>query len=261
MPAFWLSYFASLGYIRHMSATEGTILAVDDEASIRRFLKAYLEGQGYTLAEATAGRQALALAAAHPPLLILLDLGLPDMDGLEVLAQLREWCSAPVIVLSARGQEEDKIAALDGGAVDYLTKPFSVGELAARIRGALRRAASAHEPTQPVIVSGALSVDLARQQVHVEGAEVRLTPIEFKLLAYLAKNAGKVLTHNQILREVWGRVSEEQAHYARVYVHQLRQKLEADPARPRYLRTETGVGYRFIPQGESDAERREKEQP
>jgi len=235
-----------------MSASGRLILAVDDEAPIRRFLKTYLESQGYGLLEAASGRQGLDLAAAHAPGLILLDLGLPDMDGLEVLARLREWSAAPVIVLSARGQEEDKIAALDGGAVDYLTKPFGVGELAARIRVALRRADAALEPAGPVITAGELRVDLANRQVHVGGTEVRLTPIEFKLLAYLVKNAGKVLTHNQILREVWGRVSEEQAHYARIYVHQLRQKLEADPSRPQYLRTETGVGYRFIPHGEKD---------
>lgn len=228
-----------------MIEPEPVVLVVDDEAPIRRFLKTFLETQGYAVLEAQTGKEGLGLAASRSPDLILLDLGLPDMDGLEVLSRLREWSSRPVIVLSARHQEQGKITALDSGAVDYLTKPFAVGELAARIRVALRLARGSAE-TDPVIVCGDLRIDLAGREVFAGGRRIHLTPIEFKLLAYLARNAGKVVTHNQILREVWGPTSEEQAHYARIYVRQLRLKLETDPARPRYLRTETGVGYRLL---------------
>jgi two-component system KDP operon response regulator KdpE len=229
-----------------MTATPLKILIIDDEASIRRFLRPVLEGQGYRALEAASGREGLSMALAERPALILLDLGLPDMDGIAVLTALRSVSDTPVIVLSARAQQDDKITALDGGAVDYLTKPFGVGELSARIRVALRLVTAAGAPQEPVIVSGALRVDLAGHQVHLDGVEVRLTPIEFNLLSYLAKNAGKVVTHQQLLREVWGQSAVGKEHYLRIYVHQLRNKIEPVPAKPRFVRTEPGVGYRFM---------------
>jgi len=225
------------------------LLVIEDELAIRRFLRATLAQRGYDLAEAGTGEAGLALAAERPPDLVILDLGLPDLDGLEVLRRLRAWLPAPIIVLSARGQERDKVAALDGGADDYLTKPFGVEELAARIRVALRHAERLRrppdQPEDPVFAVGELRVDLARRQVSVAGAEIHLTPIEYRLLETLVRHAGKVLTHRQLLREVWGPGYAEETHYVRVYMGQLRHKLEADPARPRYLRTETGVGYRM----------------
>jgi len=223
-----------------------TILVVDDEAPIRRFLRTYLTSQNYRVIEAASGGEGLTLAASQRPDVILLDLGLPDMDGMEALSRLKQWSQTPVIVLSARGKEEDKIVALDAGAEDYLTKPFGVGELAARIRVSLRLARTSGEIREPVVVTGDLRIDLADRRVFRGETEIRLTPIEFKLLAVLARNAGKVLTHTQLLAEVWGGKNSDQAHYPRIYVHQLRNKIEADPARPRYLRTETGVGYRFM---------------
>jgi two-component system KDP operon response regulator KdpE len=223
-----------------------TILVVDDEAPIRRFLRTYLASQNYRIIEAASGGEGLTLAASQRPDVILLDLGLPDMDGMEALSRLKQWSNTPVIVLSARGKEEDKIVALDAGAEDYLTKPFGVGELAARIRVSLRLARTTGETREPVVTSGDLRIDLADRRVFRGEIEIRLTPIEFKLLAVLARNAGKVLTHTQLLAEVWGGKNPDQAHYPRIYVHQLRNKIEADPARPRYLRTETGVGYRFM---------------
>jgi len=229
-----------------MATPTQKILIIDDEQSIRRFLSPVLTDLGYTVAEAATGREGLAKAVSEPSALILLDLGLPDMDGLEVLAGLRRLGDTPVIVLSARAQQEDKIAALDGGAVDYLTKPFGVGELAARIRVALRPQPAAGAPSEPVIVSGGLRVDLDAHQVHLEGQEVRLTPIEFHLLSFLAKNAGKVVTHQQLLKEVWGPNAVGREHYLRIYVHQLRNKIEPVPAKPRFVRTESGVGYRFM---------------
>ncbi|MCY3022412.1 MAG: response regulator [Planctomycetota bacterium] len=221
-----------------------TVLAIEDEAQIRRFLRATLGSEGYTLLEAETGEQALTEAASYPPDLILLDLGLPDMDGLEVIRRLRQWTSVPVIIISARGQEQDKVAALDAGADDYLTKPFGVAELMARIRVALRHA-NRTEDESAVFESGDLKVDLARRLVFVGGQEVHLTPIEFKLLALLAKHAGKVLTHRQVLKEVWGPNYADDSHYLRVFVHQLRHKIEADPAQPKHLITEAGVGYRL----------------
>lgn len=229
-----------------MNPTSREILIVDDEPSIRRFLRTVLEEQGYKILEASTGKQGLAMASGSRPVVVLLDLGLPDLDGLEVLSLLRGVTDAPVIVLSARAQQEDKISALDAGAVDYLTKPFGVGELAARIRVALRQAAARGGPADPVVVSGDLRVNLADRQVHLGGKEVRLTPIEFNLLAYLARNAGKVVTHRQLLREVWGPNAVDKEHYLRIYVHQLRHKVEPNPSRPRFVRTEPGVGYRFI---------------
>lgn len=222
------------------------ILAIEDEVPILRFLRAVLTSPNYKLIEAQNGKEGLAMAGSHNPELVLLDLGLPDQDGLEVLKQLREWNQAPVIVVSARGQEKDKISALDAGADDYLTKPFNTGELQARIRACLRRnLRTSSEHSEPVFVTGGLKVDLERRQVFVDGKEIHLTPIEYKLLGELIRHAGKVLTHNHLLKTVWGPSHEEESHYLRVFVGQLRKKLEVEPARPKYLMTETGVGYRL----------------
>jgi len=221
------------------------VLLVEDELPIRRFLRSALSAEGYRLAEAEEGRQALRLAVQQPPDLVLLDLGLPDMDGQEVLLQLREWLHAPIVVLSARGQEKDKVAALDAGADDYLTKPFSTGELLARIRVALRHAARAGEQESPTFVLDELRVDLSARRVEVRGTEVRLTPLEYKLLTALVRHAGKVLTHRFLLMEVWGPQQAGETHYLRVFMANLRRKIEADPAAPRYLLTEQGVGYRM----------------
>ena len=221
------------------------VLVVDDEAPIRKFLRAGLESQGYALVEAPTGKEAIAQAATRAPDIVLLDLGLPDLDGLEVLRRIREWSAMPVIVLSARGQEGDKIRALDAGADDYVTKPFAMGELLARMRAAARHAARGDQGGESVLALGDLTVDLGRRRVTVGGTEVRLTPIEYRLLAALARQAGRVLTHAQLLREVWGPGYTTQHHYLRVYMAQLRHKIERDPARPRRLLTEPGVGYRL----------------
>ena len=222
------------------------LLIVEDDAQMRKFLRASLSSHGYRLVEANDGKEGLSQAAAYNPDLILLDLGLPDMDGLQVTQRLREWASAPIIVISARGQEDDKINALDAGADDYLTKPFGTGELMARIRVALRHAVRVgQERSEPILSVGELSIDLDKRTVHLAGNEVHLTPIEYKLLATLLKNAGKVLTHRQLLKEVWGPGYANNTQYLRVYMVQLRHKLEADAARPRYLVTEPGVGYRL----------------
>lgn len=228
-----------------MSAESVTILAVDDEAAILRFLKPFLEAEGYSFVPADSGREAISLASSLDPDVILLDLGLPDLDGQEVIRSLPPWSRARVIVLSARGREQDKVAALDAGASDYLTKPFSLGELAARIRALLRRVERQEAAQAATLRFGDLFIDLEGHEVTLEGREVHLTPIEFKLLAELTRHAGKVVTHAQLLREVWGRHSQDQEHYVRIHVHKLRQKIEKDPARPRHLQTETGVGYRF----------------
>jgi len=220
------------------------VLVVDDEPQMRRFLRAALPAHGYRLVEATTASEALVEASTRSPDVILLDLGLPDLDGVELTRRLREWSAVPIIVVSARDQERDKIEALDAGADDYLTKPFGAGELLARIRVALRHAA-ATEPGEPVLRTGDLEVDLGARRVLVGGREVRLTRTEYKLLAFLAKHAGKVVTQRQLLKEVWGPHAVEQTHYLRVYMGQLRHKIESDPARPRYLLTETGVGYRL----------------
>jgi two-component system KDP operon response regulator KdpE len=222
------------------------VLVVEDEPQMRRFLRASLETHGYRLVECATGADALAQAAARSPDVILLDLGLPDLDGLEVTERLREWTRIPIIVLSARGQDDDKIKALDAGADDYLTKPFSAGELLARIRVALRHSAeTASGQNEPVFELGDLRVDLARRQVLRGDAEVHLTPTEYKLLATLVKYAGKVITHRQLLKEVWGPPYVDHTQYLRVYMGQLRHKLEIDPARPQYLLNEPGVGYRL----------------
>jgi len=222
------------------------ILIIEDEPPIRRFLRAALTASNYRWSEAGTAQEGLAQAALRPPDLVVLDLGLPDMDGLEVIRQLRGWSAVPIIILSARQQEGDKVLALDAGADDYLTKPFGVAELLARIRVALRHAARSRSGSEsPLFEVGDLRVDLSLRQVIVEGKEVHLTPIEYKLLVTLVHHAGKVLTHRHLLREVWGPGYADESHYLRVYVAQLRRKLEADPARPRFLITEPGVGYRL----------------
>jgi two-component system KDP operon response regulator KdpE len=229
-----------------MVAAPRLVLLVEDDSPLRSFLAASLASAGYRLAEADTGQKALRAAAEHPPDVVILDLGLPDMDGQEVLRQLREWLHAPIIVLSARDQEQQKILALDHGADDYLTKPFSTGELLARIRVALRHAefpAAVFNATTFEI--GELKVDLSARKVLVRDTEVHLTPNEYKLLAALVRFPGKVLTHRQLLSEVWGPQQVQEIHYLRVFMANLRRKLEDDPARPRYLLTEQGVGYRL----------------
>ena len=219
------------------------VLVVEDEVQVRRFLRAALGSHGYRVLEADTVREAEQLATSHVPDVYLLDLVLPDGDGIDLARRLREWTKAPIIVVSARGREEDKVNALDAGADDYLTKPFGVNELLARLRVALRHARAA--PDAPTVLeAGPLRIDLARREVTVDGREVRLTPTEYKILALLARHAGKVLTHRQILRDVWGPNATE-AHWVRVHMAELRKKIEADPARPRLLVTEPGVGYRL----------------
>jgi two-component system, OmpR family, KDP operon response regulator KdpE len=227
-----------------MSEPGPLILLIEDEAQMRRFLRVSLTSNGYRLVEAETAQDGLAQAAARTPDLILLDLGLPDEDGLTVTQRIREWTQTPIIVLSARGRESDKIQALDAGADDYVTKPFGIGELLARIRVALRHK-STEATGSPEFVAGDLHVDLARRQVVVRGSEVHLTPIEYKLLTTLITHAGRVVTHRQLLRDVWGPNSSDQTHYLRVYMGQLRHKLEVTPSRPEYLLTEPGVGYRL----------------
>ena len=229
-----------------MSAPGPLILIVEDDPQLRRFLRTALGAQDYRLVEAGTVKEALIAATTHNPELILLDIGLPDGDGIELTRRVREWSRVPVIVISARGREDDKVAALDAGADDYLTKPFGVNELLARIRVALRHAlSSASGPGEPVLEIGPLRLDLTRREVLVSGAQVHLTPLEYRLLSLLAQNAGKVLTHRQILKEVWGPGSVSETHYLRVFMAQLRRKVEPDPARPRLLLTEPGVGYRM----------------
>jgi two-component system KDP operon response regulator KdpE len=229
-----------------MPATSPLLLVVEDELPIRRFLRASLAGAGYRLAEAETGQQAIKLAAQQPPDLVILDLGLPDLDGQEVLRHLREWLQAPIIILSVRDQEDQKITALDNGADDYLTKPFSTGELLARIRVALRHAARVDpERESSAFTCGELKVDLAARRVFLKETEIHLTPTEYKLLTTLVRHAGKVLTHRFLLKEVWGPHHVQETHYLRVFMANLRRKIEDDPAQPRYLLTEQGVGYRF----------------
>ena len=225
---------------------EPVIVLIEDDAKIRRFLRTAFANNGYRLVEASTGTDGLVEAATRQPDVVIVDLGLPDLDGVEVIRRLREWTSVPVIVLSARGQESDKVAALDAGADDYVSKPFGPGELLARVRVAVRHAARAATGEDATFTVGDLRVDLARRHVFVDGKEVHLTPIEYKLLTALVRHAGKVLTHAQLLKEVWGPSHESEAHYLRIYIMQLRRKLEANPTRPRYLRTEPGVGYRLV---------------
>ena len=230
-----------------MTSGKPVIVVIEDDPQIRRFLRTGLTTHGFEVHEAETGRAGLTAAENRKPDLVILDLGLPDLDGVEVVRKLREWTALPVIVLSARITEGDKIAALDAGADDYLTKPFSLGELLARIRVALRHSnVAARQDAEGMFAVDSLKVDLAHRRVHVADKEVRLTPIEYRLLTVLVRNAGKVLTHRQLLKEVWGPSHVEHNHYLRIYMASLRHKLEADPARPRFLLTEAGVGYRLV---------------
>ncbi|MBW5893425.1 two-component system response regulator KdpE [Pectobacterium polaris] len=225
---------------------QATILIVEDEKEIRRFVRQALEGEGCRVFDAETMQRGLLEAATRKPDLIILDLGLPDGNGIDYIRDLRQWSSLPVIVLSARTDEQDKIDALDAGADDYLTKPFGIGELLARLRVALRRHSNTQQET-PQVSFGNITVDLLNRQVNRDGQELHLTPIEFRLLATLLANPGKVLTQRQLLTQVWGPNAVEHSHYLRIYMGHLRQKLESDPARPRHLLTETAIGYRFMP--------------
>jgi two-component system KDP operon response regulator KdpE len=233
-----------------MSDPKPLVLLVEDDAQMRKFVRIALESRDYRVVEASTGDEAVRQAAAYPPDVVLLDLGLPDMDGLAVAKRLREWTAVPILVISARGQEDVKVKALDGGADDYLTKPFGAAELMARLRVALRHAARSREaPSAVVRIGDDVELDLVKRQVRVRGAEVHLTPIEYKLLTELAKHAGLVVTHRQLLEQVWGPGHTHQMQYLRVYMTQLRHKLEQTPARPRHLVTEPGIGYRLKIEG------------
>jgi two-component system KDP operon response regulator KdpE len=237
-----------------MTSSPPVVLVIEDEPQVLRFLRASLGAHSYRIVEATTGAQGLAEAASHNPDVILLDLGLPDLDGLEVTRRLREWTRTPIIVISARGQDQDKVKALDEGADDYLTKPFSLDELLARIRVALRHAAqNASGQEDPVFSVGELRVDLTRREVFLGDEAVHLTPTEYKLLTMLIKHAGRVVTHRQLLKDVWGPTYVEQTHYLRVFVGQLRQKVEREPAKPRYIVNEPGIGYRLKVKGTDQA--------
>lgn len=227
-----------------MSDKAPTILIVEDERQIRRFMRSALESEGCRVIESDRGEPGLQEAAASKPDLVLLDLGLPDVDGVTFVRDLRTWSTAPVIIVSARSDENEKIRALDAGADDYLTKPFGVGELLARVRALLRRQQHPND-SDPLVCFGEIKVDLSRRHVSRAGVDVHLTPIEYRLLSVMLANSGKVLTHRHLLREVWGAGYADSNHYLRVYVGHLRQKLESDPTQPRYFLTETGVGYRF----------------
>jgi two-component system, OmpR family, KDP operon response regulator KdpE len=219
------------------------VLVVDDEQAIRRFMQVALSSHGYAISVASSGMEAISAASTSKPDLIILDLGLPDIDGIELIPLFRQWTQIPIIILSVRGSENDKIAALDAGADDYLTKPFSVGELLARLRANLRR--TAQPPGEPVFVNGDLTVDIARRQVTLADREVQLTPTEYDLLKMLASHAGKVVTHRQLLCEVWGPAYEQEYHILHVNISNLRRKMEPDPAHPVFISTEPGVGYRM----------------
>ncbi len=232
-----------------MTEIKTQVLVIEDEAPVRRFLRATLTTHGYDVIEASSAEEGVAMATQYQPELVLLDLGLPDTDGIELTRQIREWSAVPIIVISARGRDEDKVTALDAGADDYLTKPFSVSELLARLRVAIRHSVRGAAPSEPVLRIGPLEIDVARHEVHLLGELVRLTPIEFRLLLVLAKNPGRVLTHRQILHEVWGPNAGSQNQYLRVYMTHLRKKLERDPARPKLLLNEPGVGYRLADAG------------
>ncbi len=229
-----------------MTEPRTLVLVVEDEPQMRRFIRATLTSHGYRLLEAGTAAEALTLATTHNPELVLLDLGLPDGDGIEITRRIREWSAMPIIVISARGREDDKVTTLDAGADDYLTKPFGVNELLARMRVALRHAqSSTSTDSNQVMTFGDLKIDLTRREVLVGTNQVHLTPIEYKLLVFLAHHAGKVVTHQQILKEIWGPVYANQAHYVRVHMAELRKKIESNPARPKLLVTEPGVGYRL----------------
>ncbi|HTQ77489.1 MAG TPA: two-component system response regulator KdpE [Burkholderiales bacterium] len=228
-----------------MSEPRATVLVVEDEPEIRRFLRTSLAAEGYRVVEAESGARGAVDAATHKPDLAVVDLGLPDVDGVEVIRRIRKWSAMPILVLSARTREQAKVDALDAGADDYVTKPFGVGELLARLRVALRHAS--RSPTgEEVLRLGPVEADLKRRRISRGGAEVHLTPIEFRLLNCLAQHLGMVVTHRQLLREVWGPSYVEHTHYLRIYMKQLRDKLEEDPVRPKHLLTETGVGYRLV---------------
>ena len=227
-----------------MNTTTTTVL-IEDDPAIRKFLSTSLTAEGFKLFEAETGKQGMIEASIRKPDLIILDLGLPDIDGVELIKRIREWSLMPIIILSARSNEQHKIEALDAGADDYLTKPFSLGELLARIRAALRRSLINPEQSQELFQTGDLIVDLFKRQVLLNHQEIHLTPIQYRLLSVLVRNAGKVLTHQYLLKEVWGLPYQENAHYLRIYMSQLRQKLEIDPTQPQYLLTESGIGYRL----------------
>lgn len=230
-----------------MNTTPAKVLLIEDEKQIRRFVRAAVEEEGCQVAEAETMAQGLIEAGTRKPDLLILDLGLPDGNGIDLIRDLRSWSDVPVLILSARSQETDKIDALDAGADDYLTKPFSVGELRARVRALLRRRARSGEAASPLVEFGVVAVDLSRRTVTRAGTPVHLTPIEYRLLCSLLAQPGKVLTQRNLLREIWGPSYIESSHYLRVYVGHLRQKLELDPTRPEHFLTETGVGYRFQP--------------
>jgi len=226
-------------------AAQPLVLVIEDEPQMLRFLRPALQGHGFRLVEATTGEEGIRQAATRAPDLVLLDLGLPDIDGIEVTRRVREWTQVPILVISARGRDDDKVAALDAGADDYITKPFSMPELLARARVALRHAARLGATGASRLTIRELDIDLEKRRVVVAGKTIHLTPIEYRLLTELARNAGRVMTHSHLLRQVWGPGYAGQSHYLRVYMAQLRRKLEQDPARPRYLLTEPGVGYRM----------------
>jgi two-component system KDP operon response regulator KdpE len=230
-----------------VSASTATLVVIEDDPQIRRFLRTGLSAEPFRIFEAETGRAGLVEAATRKPDLVILDLGLPDLDGVEVVSELRQWYTRPIIILSARSNEQEKIKALDAGADDYLTKPFGIGELLARLRAALRRAArDAGVAAENSIEFGEVRVDLAARRVQRAGSDVHLTPNEYRLLAALVRHAGKVCTHRQLLADVWGPSHVEHGHYLRIYMAQLRHKLEFDPTNPRFLRTEAGVGYRLL---------------
>ena len=228
-----------------MTSKQTSILVIEDDAQIRRFLKVGLESNNYSYLEATLARDGLSEAANRNPNLVILDLGLPDMDGQDFLKEIRAWSQVPIIVLTARDREQDKIQALDQGADDYLTKPFSIGELLARIRVALRRTKNSEQELGAIFENGALKIDPVKRQVLVNDQEVHLTPTEYKILIYLSRHADKVVTQHQLLKEIWGPTSSDQGSNLRVHMHQLRHKLEENPTRPKWLINEPGVGYRF----------------
>lgn len=224
--------------------TKARILIIDDEPQIRKLLSVSLKAQGFQAEEAASGQDGINQAAIFKPDLMIIDLGLPDIDGKEVVRQIREWSNAPIIILTARDQEQEKIDALDAGADDYVAKPFGMGELMARLRVCLRRMATGDN--DPLLICGGLTVDLAQRRVSVDGREVKLTPTEYEIIKLLAQNAGRVLTHKQLLKAVWGNTNYNDTHYVRVYIGMLRRKIENDPAQPKYIVTESGIGYRLM---------------